>query len=181
MRNQKLAWGLQQKKEEPDALSRNEKKQIQTAFRGAFATWLRSLLGNRAFVFALLRYGISDFADLRRCAEALRHAPSDDGDISQSATHTPNPELRHAAVSARRQERDAKKYAKWAREKGWACSPWQQRQIMLLNSGKLAEQVRSANAAYGFGKGTEEALSREQAMMLHARIDWIIDSDIDQS
>ena len=39
-------------------------------------------------------------------------------------------------------------------------------QIMLLETGELAERVRSANAAYGFGKGAEEVLSREQAMTL---------------
>ena len=42
------------------------------------------------------------------------------------------------------------------------------KQIMLLETGVLAKQVRSANAAYGFGKGAEEALSREQAMTLKA-------------
>ena len=166
MVNRDIARNLQRKRANPKALSRTVKKQIQAAFRGAFSSWLRSIIGAKAFAYALLRHGIFDFEDLRRCAEALRQEESDDGGISQSARHTPNPELRRAAVSARRQERDAKKYAKWAREKGWACSPWQQRQIMLLDSGKLAEQVRSANAAYGFGKGAEEALSREQAMTL---------------
>ena len=81
-------------------------------------------------------------------AKALRQEASDDGGISQSARHTPNPELRRAAVSARRQEKDAKKYAMWASE-GWTCSPWQKKQIILLETGELAKQVRSANAAYG--------------------------------
>ena len=40
------------------------------------------------------------------------------------------------------------------------------KQIVLLETGELAKQVRSANAAYGFGKGAEGALSREQAMTL---------------
>ena len=90
---------------------------------------------------------------------------SNNGGISQSARHTPNPKLRRAALGARRQERDAKKWAMWASQ-GWICTRWQQQQIMLLETGELAKQVRSANAAYGFGRGAEEALTREQAMTL---------------
>ena len=89
----------------------------------------------------------------------------DDGGVSQSARHTPNPQLRRAAVTARRQEKDAKKYAMWLSQ-GWTLSSWQTKQIMLLETRVLAKQVRAANAAYGFGKGAEEALSREQAMTL---------------
>ena len=37
---------------------------------------------------------------------------------------------------------------------------------MLLETGELEKQVRSANAAYGIGKGAEETMSREQAMIL---------------
>ena len=73
--------------------------------------------------------------------------------------------LRRAAIGARRQEKDAKKYAMWASQ-GWTCSSWQKKQIILLEAGELAKQVRSANAAYGFGKGAEAALTREQAMTL---------------
>ena len=40
------------------------------------------------------------------------------------------------------------------------------KQILLLETGELEEQVRSANAAYGFGRGAEETLSREHAMTL---------------
>ena len=37
---------------------------------------------------------------------------------------------------------------------------------MLLETGELEKQVRSANAAYGSGEGAEETMSREQAMIL---------------
>ena len=164
--NRKLACDLQRKRDDPSALTRKEKTHISTEFRGAFSVWLRSLLGDKAFVFALLRHGIFDFSDLRKCAKALREGgASDDGGVSQSARHTPNPELRRAAVSARRQEKDAKKYAMWLSQ-GWTLSSWQRKQIMLLETGVLAKQVRAANAAYGFGKGAEKALSREEAMTL---------------
>ena len=96
---------------------------------------------------------------------ATRQEASNDGGISQSARHTPNLKLRRAALKARKQETDAKKLAMWASQ-GWICTPWQQQQIMLLETGELAKQVRSANAAYGFGRGAEEALTREQAMTL---------------
>ena len=103
--NRKLAWDLQRNKDESRALSREEKKQIITEFRGAFSVWLKSLLGDKAFAFALLRHGIFDFADLRRLAEALRQGASDDGGVSQSASDTPNPMLRRTAINARRQVR----------------------------------------------------------------------------
>ena len=133
------------------------------------------MLGDKAFVFALLRHGIFDFSDLRRCARALREGASDDGGVSQSARHTPNPQLRRAAVSARRQEKDAKKYAMWASQ-GWICNSWRQKEIILLERVELAKQVRSANAAYGFGKGAEEPLSREGAMMLKAFTNEVLDN-----
>ena len=151
------------------------KKKINSDFRGAFRVWLRSLLGEKAFASALLRHGIFDFSDLRRCAQALREGSSDDGGVSQSARHTPNPQLRRAAVSARRQEKDAKKYAMWLSQ-GWTLSSWQRKQIMLLETGVLAKQVRAANAAYGFGKGAEEPLTREGAMMLRAFTDEVLDN-----
>ena len=40
------------------------------------------------------------------------------------------------------------------------------KQFVLLETGELAEQVRSAIVAYGYGKGAQETLSREQAMTL---------------
>ena len=107
MHNKDIAHDLHRRREDPSALTRKEKKQINTDFRGAFSVWLRSLFGDKAFAFAVLRHGIFDFSDLRKCAQALRQEASDDGGISQSARHTPNPELRRAAVRARRQEKDA--------------------------------------------------------------------------
>ena len=134
-------------------------------FRGAFSVWLRSLLGDKAFAIALLRHGTFEFSDLRRCARALRQGTSDDGGVSQSSRHTLKPELRRAAVSARREVKDAKKYTVLASQ-GWACSAFQKQQITLLQMGELAKRVQAANAAYGFGQGAEEVLSREQAMTL---------------
>ena len=139
------------------------------------------MIGDRAFAFALLRLGTFDFADLRKCAQALREEQalhqeeSDGGGDSHSARHTPNSDLRNAALRARQRERNAKKYAMWASE-GWTCSSWQKKQIILLETGVLAKQVRAANAAYGFGKGAEEPLTREGAMMLKAFTNEVVDN-----
>ena len=84
--------------------------------------------------------------------------------IAEEATCKPDPELRQAALRLRRQERDAKKWAMWTSQ-GWNCTSWQQKQIILLETGELEKRVREANPAYEFGKGAEESLSREQAMI----------------
>ena len=128
--------------------------------------WLRTLLGDKAFVIALLRRGFFDFSDMRRCAQALRKEAISPGGISQSAIHTPNPELRQAARSARKQEKDALKWAKWTKQDEWTGNDWQRKQIVLLETGELRRRVKSANDAYGFGKGAEGTLTREQAMTL---------------
>ena len=162
MINTRLKDDMHQKSVDPDAFSRQEKKQINSDFRGAFVVWLRTLLGDKAFVFALLRHGIFDFSDLRRCVQALRQELT--GSTAEVATCKPDPELRQAALRLRRQERDAKKWARWTSQ-GWNCTSWQQKQIILLETGELEKRVREANAAYEFGKGAEERLSREQAMI----------------
>ena len=96
------------------------------------------------------------------------------GGIEQSARRKPNAKLRRAALNARRLEKEAKKWAMWA-DQGWNCSTWQNNQIILLETGTLAKQVRIANAAYGFGKGAEEVLSREQAMTLKVFTSEVLD------
>ena len=75
---------------------------------------------------------------------------------------------------SKKQEKEAKKYATWARQ-GWICKSWQNQLIILLETGELAKRVRSANAAYGFGKGAEEALTREQAMTLKVFTNDVLD------
>ena len=53
--------------------------------------------------------------------------------------------------------------------------PRAKKQIMLLETGVFAKQRRSANAAYGFGKGAEDALTREQAMTLKGFTSEVLD------
>ena len=55
-------------------------------------------------------------------------------------------------------------------------SYYQKQQIMHLESGELMKQMRSANAAYGFGKGAEKPMSREAAMMLKAFTNEVLDN-----
>ena len=127
--------------------------------------WLRSVIGDKAFAFALLRHGMKDYSDLEKCAKVLRHNESDDGGVSQSARHKPNPQLREAALEARKREKYAKKCEMWM-DQGWWCNSYQERQIMLLQTGELAKRRRAANTAYGFGHGAPKALSREDIMLL---------------
>ena len=119
------------------------------------------MIGDRAFAFALLRHGIFDFSDLRKCAQALRQGASADGGISQSAGHVPDPELRSAALKARQEEKYAKRIASWA-DSGWVLNSFQKEQLILLETGELAKRVRAANAAYGFGRGAEKALTAKK-------------------
>ena len=123
------------------------------------------MIGDRAFAFALFRHGIFDLSDLAKCAHYLRLELKTDGDVPQARYYKPNPQLREAALTARRDEKNAKKYAVW-QGNGWHCTPGQKQQIILLDNGTLAKQVRDANKAYGFGRGAERALSREEAMTL---------------
>ena len=163
------------KEDNPDFFTREEKTKMKDDFRGALSVWLRALLGDRSFVYALLRHGIFNFCDMRKCADFLRQGTCADGGILQSARHAPNPELRSLALHARKQQKDAKKWAMWA-SKGWHCSDFQETQIMLLETGELARQVRDANAAYGFGKGAEQALTREQAMTFKVFTSDVLDA-----
>ena len=167
--NKRLADDLRAKREETRDFSRAEKSHMNKEFREAFNFWLSSLLGDKSFAYALLRHGIFDFSNLSKCAVALRQdATYEGGGISQSATQENDfrkTKLRRFAANARKRERRAKKWAKWA-ELGWNCTDRQNYQIILLQTGELAEQVRIANAAYGFGKGAEEPFTREQAITL---------------
>ena len=66
-----------------------------------------TLLGDKAFVVALLKHGIFDFSDLWRCAQALRQNVTVHVGLAQAATLKPKPELRQAALRARKQESGA--------------------------------------------------------------------------
>ena len=103
---------------------------------------------------------------MRKCAIGLRKEATDEpGGIPQSARA--DPELRQAARTARKLEKDAQKWAKWT-ENGWVCNHWQRQQIVLLETGELEKRVKTANEAYGFGRGVEKTLTREQAIILEA-------------
>ena len=47
-------------------------------------------------------------------------------------------------------------------------SAYQQQNIILLDTGELSLRAKRAREAYGFGKGVEKPLTREQAMILDA-------------
>ena len=136
------------------------------------------LLFSTTCLKVILRHGIFEFSDLQKCAQALRQSACDDGGVSQSARNPPNPMLRSVALNARKDEKDAKKYLQWA-ERGWNCSSYQRHQIVLLKTGQLAKQVRCANAKYGFGRGADTGMTREQAMTLKAFTSDVLDDFFD--
>ena len=54
-------------------------------------------------------------------------------------------------------------------------APGKKRQIIPVETGQFAQRVRSANAAYGFGRGVDAALTREQAMTLKVFTNDVLD------
>ena len=165
--NNDIAHMLHQKEANPELFNRQEKNKLNADVRGAFHAWLRQIIGDKAFAFALLKHGIFVSSDLRKLAEALRRERNNAGGISQSARHVSAPELRSAALKARRAEKDAKKIRSWA-EQGWECNQFEQQQLILLNTGQLAQQREHANRAYGYGRGAEKPLTGHEKATLEA-------------
>ena len=150
--------------------------------RGPFKVWARELLGDHAFLVAVLRHGLFDFSDLKQYAELLAAERSkDDGDTQPGGVKQPTRkevlrqqalrarrelrEVRQRALRARRQLREAKKFRRW-REDGWQLHPGQEFQVKLLELGRLEERMRAANVSYGHGVGADTGLTKEQAMTL---------------
>jgi len=73
--------------------------------------------------------------------------------------------LRKEALRARRELREAKKFSGWQKN-GWQLKHWQERQVVRLDIGKLDEQMRAANVAYGHGVGAQTGLTKEHALTL---------------
>ena len=158
---------LDQRNSDPDSMTRQDKKKLSDALRSAFHAWLKQVIGDKQFAFALLKHGIFVSEDLKALAEALRRDRDNAGGVSQPARHVSAPELRSAALKARRAEKDAKKIRSWA-EQGWECNQFEQQQLILLNTGQLAQQRQDANRAYGFGRGAEEPLTGHEKATLEA-------------
>ena len=174
IRNQKIVEDMRTLAVDPGAFSREHKKKVREAFRGAFRTWANALLGDFNLLRMVLRHGIFDFSDLRRCAQLLRlerqNACSDDAHLTAPKQTKPDQRLRADAVQARHRVKEAEKYQKWHSE-GWQCSRWQAEQVIQLQNGILHQRMVAANQRYGFGKGAEFAkdatLTREEAVALH--------------
>ena len=165
MLNEELAADVRAKATDPGSLSRDEKARINHESRGAFHSWLRSLLGDKAFVVALLKHGTFESSDLYRCAETLRGEIKSSGGVAQPAHSKPDPKLRQAARQARAEEKQAEKWARW-HSQGWQLSDWQTKQVMRFQSQELTKNKKEANAAYGFGSGAQETMTREQLLVL---------------
>ena len=124
--------------------------------------WLKQFLGGKAFVISMLKHGAFDWVDMRNCA----HVYDNNNSVEQSAVRKGRDlELRRSALKARKELREAKRMASW-KDQGWNYKSWERKQIMLLETGELAERVRKTNVAYGFGAGAETPLTRDQAMTI---------------
>ena len=164
--NTSLALRCSQMKTNPSSLTGKAKDAIRHNTRGALRVWLRTLLGDKAFVVALLKHGCFDFADMRQCAIALRKEAADEpGGIPQSAGA--DPVKKAAAKQARKLQKDAAKWKEWQQE-GRKMSAYQQQNIILLDTGELSLRAKIAREACGFGKGVEKSLTRDQAMLMEA-------------
>ena len=165
MRNDRLRAGV------PDNATRETKKKFHGDVRGAFKSWCRDLIGDHAFLLAVLRHGLFEFSDLKKYAEMLqseRNEPNKNDGVTQPRGVKQPPRnvvLRREALQARNYFREAKKFQRW-HWNGWELEWWQQHQVILLENGELEEKMRAANASYGYGVGAEAGLSKEQAMTL---------------
>jgi len=56
---------------DPDSLHHKGPKKWKGDVRGAFKSWCRELLGDHAFLLAVLRHGLFDVSDLKKYAELL--------------------------------------------------------------------------------------------------------------
>ena len=92
-----------------DVLSRRTKSKLRKDVRGAFKTWKHTLLGNHAFLMAVLRNGLFDSKSQRELLIAVLQEQSNSGD-DQPAEHDCK-ELRRKALQARQQLKDAKNLA----------------------------------------------------------------------
>ena len=161
---------------DPETLDRRGTKKYRTQVRGAFKVWAKELLGDHAFLLAVLRHGLFEFSELKQYAQLLRSERSKDeddaepGGVKQPDTapggvQQPGRKLRQQALQARRKLREAKKFRRW-REDGRPLRPWQEFQVRQLESGILDKQMRNANASYGHGVGADTGVTKEKAMTL---------------
>ena len=157
MKNKTLKEDL----EDPSGMSRAVKKKIRVDARGAFQSWCRSLLGDYSLVLAVLKHGIFDFSDLSRCAQFLRSEPKSAG----AAQPARDLELRRQALRAPRDVKLAQKWQQWHAQ-GWRLKQWQQKQVILLETGRLEEILRESKAPDQFGRSAKTSITKAQAMTL---------------
>lgn len=164
IRSETLQQNVRSMAVDPDMLSRKDKKALRNGFRGAFRVWASAVFGDFNFLRVMLRHGLFDFSDQRRCVQMLRDERQKASGRKQVHT-VPDKRLREEAVRAQKAVRDANAFQRW-QFRGDHIQDWQAKQIILLGTGALEKEMVAANRAYGFGKGAELTLSRDQAVTL---------------
>ena len=127
----------------PDTLSREQKKKIRNARHGACKAWKKTLLGNKDLAHSIMQHGLFSLADMRDFMVAFL----DDADKQQEGGAWGGGErLRREAVAARRTLKEAGKLA-YMRES--ELTPWEKKLLQKLDSGKLEEDWQAKERAYG--------------------------------
>ena len=76
---------------DPQTLDRRGTKKYRTLVRGAFKVWAKELLGDHAFLLAVLRHGLFEFSELKQYAQLLTSERSkDEGDAEPGGVKQPD-------------------------------------------------------------------------------------------
>ena len=144
----------------PDTLSREQKKKIRNARHGAYKAWRKTLLGNKDLAPSIMPHGLFRLADMRDFMVAFL----DDADKQREEDGAWGGEerLRREAVAARRTLKEAGKLA-YMRES--ELTPWEKKLLQKLDSGKLEEDWQAKERAYGYGTSLPKPVSRRDAIL----------------
>ena len=147
-----------------NVLTGKAKKKLYRDKRGAFKVWKRSLVGNTAFLMAVLRNGWFDGqSQQQQLMMAVLQEQVENTGENPPAEHD-RKELRMKALQARKKVREARKLA----EQGLPESQLSTGQMALLhelNMGVLDARRLKNDTAYGHGEGIKIRTKEEAAVL----------------
>ena len=134
-----------------EKLDKKQKKKLASDTRGAFKSWKRSLVGNTAFLTALLRNGFFDSHSQQGLMLAvLQEQAKRKGE--QARSKEDSTKLRREALAERKKLRAARKLAMQDIPEN-KLSKSQIKMLHELNTGVLEANVVAKNIEYGHGDG----------------------------
>ena len=147
-----------------NVLTGKAKKKLYHDKRGAFKVWKRSLVGNTAFLMAVLRNGWFDGqSQQQQLMMAVLQEQTENTGENPPAEHD-RKELRMKALQARKKVREARKLA----EQGLPESQLSTGQMALLhelNMGVLDDRRLKNDTAYKHGEGIKNRTKEEAAVL----------------